>query len=255
MVNPVVVVGIGELGSTFAQGFLKTNHPVYPITRGQDLHRVASKIPPPGFVLIAVAEDDLHPVLDQLPPGWGDRLGLLQNELLPKDWQQYDIIDPTVISVWFEKKKGQTAKVLLPSPVFGPKSGLVAAALRSLDIPTKNVADKDALLYELVRKNVYILTTNIAGLEVQGNVQALWEKHRTLAEDVAKEVIAIQSQLCQTTLSEDALIKGMLEAFDADPEHKCMGRTAKKRLERALDFAQKLNVDTPVLSKINSTHS
>jgi len=34
------------------------------------------------------------------------------------------------------------------------------------------------LLYELVRKNLYILTINIAGLKTGGTVGELWGKHR-----------------------------------------------------------------------------
>ena len=33
MKNPVVVVGIGEMGSVFARGFLRLGHPAYPVTR------------------------------------------------------------------------------------------------------------------------------------------------------------------------------------------------------------------------------
>jgi hypothetical protein len=38
---------------------------------------------------------------------------MMQNELLPRDWAIHDFIDPTVISVWFEKKKGMDSKVLI----------------------------------------------------------------------------------------------------------------------------------------------
>ncbi len=32
MQQPVVIIGIGELGGVFAGAFLKNGHPVYPIT-------------------------------------------------------------------------------------------------------------------------------------------------------------------------------------------------------------------------------
>ncbi len=32
-------------------------------------------------------------------------------------------VQPTVISVWFEKKKGRDVKVLIPSPAYGPAAG------------------------------------------------------------------------------------------------------------------------------------
>ena len=84
-----------------------------------------------------MAEKDLHQVLNQIPAVWRDRLILLQNELLPHDWQQHELHNLTVISVWFEKKKGQDAKVIVPSPAYGPHAGLVHDALAHLDIPVQ----------------------------------------------------------------------------------------------------------------------
>jgi prephenate dehydrogenase len=37
MKKPIIVLGIGELGSVFARAFLKNNRPVYPITRATDI--------------------------------------------------------------------------------------------------------------------------------------------------------------------------------------------------------------------------
>lgn len=168
MKPPVVIVGIGELGGVFARGFLRLGHPVYPVTRTTLMAAVAEAFPEPELVLIAVAEGDLLPLLDALPATWRGRLGLLQNELLPAHWE--GIPAPTVISVWFEKKPSRDYRVIIPSPVFGPRNDLLAAALARLDIPTRILAEPDELLFELVMKNLYILTTNIAGLRVGGNV-------------------------------------------------------------------------------------
>lgn len=178
MKNPVVVVGIGEIGSVFARGFMRLGYPVYPIVRDMDMSALAAKVAEPELVLIAVGEADLHHVLSTVPHAWRDRLVLIQNELLPADWLQYDL-SPTVISVWFEKKKGMDSKVLIPSPVYGSFATLVSDALASLDIATVVLDSDEALLHELVLKNVYILTTNIAGLRVGGNVGELWDKRRT----------------------------------------------------------------------------
>ncbi|MFP5339503.1 MAG: hypothetical protein ACLGIW_13590, partial [Gammaproteobacteria bacterium] len=41
---------------------------------------------------------------------WRPRVALIQNELLPRDWEKYRYEHPTVISVWFEKKQGTDAK-------------------------------------------------------------------------------------------------------------------------------------------------
>lgn len=188
-------------------------------------------------MLVAVAENDLHPVLEKIPAQWRDRLVLLQNELLPRDWQQHQLDNPTVISVWFEKKKGQDAKVIIPSPVFGPHANQISEALASIDISTKILTDAGSLEFELVLKNVYILTTNIAGLATSGTVGELWQSHEDVARAVANDVMDLQESLTGNKHDREGLIKGMVNAFNGDLEHKCMGRSAPARLERALKLA------------------
>ncbi len=252
MQAPVVVIGIGELGAVFARGLLRTGHPVYPITRGMDMQAEAAALPEPEMVLLAVAEKDLHATLNEIPAVWRPRLALLQNELLPQDWRSAGIEQPTVISVWFEKKKGQDAKVLLPSPAYGPHAALLCTALNSIDIAARELATPEQLLFELVRKNVYIVTTNVAGLMVGCNVHELWNSHRELARSVAADVIAIQEHLTGERLDHPALIAGMLEAFDGDPQHGCMGRSAPARLQRALQQADAAGLEVPTLRNIAS---
>jgi hypothetical protein len=237
MKQPVVVIGIGELGAVFARGLLRSGHPVYPVTREMDMDKEADSLPDPALVLLAVAEKDLHNTLAAIPAAWRERAALLQNELLPRDWQGVGLQEPTVISVWFEKKKGMDSKVLLPSPVFGPGADLLKQALESVDIPVHRLADAGELLFELVVKNVYILTTNIAGLVVGGSVSELWRNHESFAREVAGEVIDIQEYLCGVPFERESLIKGMLAAFGGDPQHGCMGRSAPARLQRALAIA------------------
>ena len=250
MKNPVVLVGVGEMGGVFARGILRVGHPVIPVTRNSNMQDVATAYPQPQLVLVSVAENDLHATLAQLPPVWHDRVGLLQNELLPRDWQQHHFTNPTVISVWFEKKKGQDAKVLIPSPVYGPQAGLLVAALAALDIPAVTLNSEDELYYELVRKNVYILTTNICGLVTGGNVDQLWKVQRVLAREVANEVIDIQEWLTNRIFDREQLIAGMVEGIEGDPEHMCMGRSAPGRLQRALHYADEAKLPVPKLRAI-----
>ena len=250
MKAPVILIGIGEMGSVFARGLLRSGHPVYPVTRHDDLTEVAKQLPSPELVVVAVAENDLHAVLEAIPPAWQQRLCLLQNELLPHDWQQYRLIKPTIISVWFEKKKGQDVKVLIPSPVLGPAAELLKTSLGKLDIPVRILANDSELLFELVLKNVYIVTTNCAGLVTGGTVSELWEDHRELAEAVAHEVIEIQTALTGQDFQAEALIAGMLEAFKGDPDHGCTGRSAPARLARALLQADAAGLAIPRLREI-----
>lgn len=252
MNDPVIVIGIGEMGGVFTRGLLRLGHPVFPVVRHTELDKIAAAVPDPRLVLVSVGEDDLHPTLDKLPASWKSHLGLLQNELLPGDWKQHDIDNPTVISVWFEKKKGQDYKVLIPSPIHGPQAPLLENALTTLDIPTWEVSSPESMEFELVRKNVYILTTNIAGLEVGGNVEQLWYQHEDLAREVANEVMDVQAWLVGHHLEREQLIDGMVEAIQGDLQHKCMGRSAPKRLARALKLADEAGLKVPKLREIQA---
>ena len=238
------------MGGVFARGLLTNGLPVYPVTRTMDVQTEANATPEPEFVLIAVGEKDLHPTLAQIPAQWHSKLALLQNELLPRDWQAYPFTQPTIISVWFEKKKGQDAKVLLPSPVFGPHAPTLKNAMGCLDIPFRIVDSATEMQYELVRKNVYIITTNVAGLRTRGTVFELWRDHEELARAVAYDVMDIQQTLVDQKLPRTQLIDGMLEAFAGDPEHKCMGRSAPARLKRALQQADEAGLEVATLRQI-----
>ncbi|NPA72709.1 MAG: hypothetical protein GXO35_07755 [Gammaproteobacteria bacterium] len=254
MKDTIIVIGLGELGSVFAHGFLKLGYPVQGITRQMNTHTVAKEIPNPAAILVSVGEADIASVLSSLPEQWKDRLILLQNELLPRDWLSANIVDPTVVSVWFEKKRGMDSKVVLPSPIYGPNAKLVFEALSQLDLPSFILDSEAALTYELVRKNLYILTTNIAGLEVGGNVEGLATTHKTVMNQVAKDVLDIQDWLTNQSNDRAALMEGLLEAINGDLEHGCMGRSAPARLTRALAFAEQANLGVKTLKQIAKQH-
>jgi len=251
--NEIVLIGVGEIGGVFARGFLRLGFSVHPVTRDTDRAALAQRVTQPALVVIAVGEQSLKPVLDTLPGVWRDRVCLLQNELLPTDWQGF--ATPTVISVWFEKKPGIDVKVIIPSPVHGPGAGLVSRALATVGIPSRLLVNERELLIELVLKNLYILTTNIAGLEVGGNVDALWRHHRPLAIRVAHDVLRLQERITGEQFDPAVLIERMVEAFAGDPAHQCMGRSASARLARALEHAERLQCEVPALRQIASHQS
>ena len=252
MKTPIVILGIGELGGVFARGFLRMGHPVYPITRGMNIEQEAARLPDPELVLITVGEEGLHPILRRIPQQWRGRLGLLQNELLPRDWEAHDIANPTVISVWFDKKPGIDVKSVMPSAVYGPAAKLIHESLTSLGIVCRELADEELLLFTLVLKNLYILTVNIAGLETGGTVSKLWHNHRELASQIANEIIDIQEYLTGRSLPRERLLQGLVEKFDLDPEHKCTGRSAPERLRRALAHATEGGLAVPAMERIQA---
>jgi ketopantoate reductase len=248
----IVIIGMGEMASVFARGFLKCGYTLIPVSRQDDMQQIAAEISTPALVLLAVGENDFDNALEQLPESWRDYLVLLQNELLPSNWQAHNLNNPTVISVWFEKKPGQDYKVVVTSPVYGPLSGIVIEALSSLDIPAQQVNSMEDMLFELIRKNLYILTTNICGLECGGNVKDLWEFNSILMNKVFDDVLDIQQALSGVNFNRDQLLSAVLKAFDGDPEHSCMGRSAAQRLQRALQIAEKFDLDTPELKRIQA---
>jgi ketopantoate reductase len=250
MKQAIVIIGIGELAGVFARGFLKCGHPVYPITRGMDLAEECLQIPAPKLVLVTVQESELDSVLKQLPEAWYDKVALVQNELLPRDWLAHQIKNPTVTVVWFEKKKTMEATNVLQSPSFGPNALLVSKALQAVDIPAPVLESEQDLLYELLRKALYIFTVNIAGLVNNCTVGELWGQHQSLAREIAEEIILIQEFLTAKKLPQEKLISGMVEGIKDCPDRHCLGRSAESRLERVLKYAEEANLNTPKLLEI-----
>jgi hypothetical protein len=201
------------------------------------------------LVLIAVGEDDLPVVLQNLPQEWKDRLVLLSNELLPQTWQKFDISSPTVISVQFEKKAGRPVVIDRPSPIFGPQSAVIKETLEELDIPSREVADLGTMTRELVLKNLYILTLNLAGLATGGTAAELLQQHRGLTEGLWDELFAIQQAMVETPLSPAELKQETMDYLALAPDRSA-GRSARERLHRTLEHAREKGIDVPSLEKL-----
>jgi len=249
MQQPIILIGVGEMGGVFAKALLRAEHPVYPVLRTTSLTQASAAIPEPELALVTVGEADLDRVLGSLPAGWAQRAGLIQNELLPRDWERHAIANPTVAVVWFEKKPGQDVKQVTATPVAGPAARLLVDALAGTGIDAYEIAP-DNLTDQLVIKNCYILTSNIAGLRTGGTTGQLWEEHRQLAEVVVAEVLDIQQWLVGAPLDRERMVAGMAAAFLADPEHKTTGRSAQQRLSRALQHAAEAGIEAPTLTEI-----
>ncbi|MFK5915198.1 MAG: hypothetical protein QM484_12560 [Woeseiaceae bacterium] len=250
--KPIIVIGLGEMGSVFARAILKSGYPLYPTSRETDLNKLAKEISEPEMVLVSVGESDLQACLQKIPAMWHGCIALLQNELLPRNWESYNFTNPTVISVWFEKKKGQDSKVLIPSPCFGHNASLLVDALATLDIPAIEVASAEKMEEELLIKNVYILTTNISGLITKGNVDDLWSNHNELALEIANEVMDIQTTLVGHELDRGKLLTGLKAGIDGDLAHMCMGRSAPGRLARAIKQADAAELKIKKLREISA---
>lgn len=254
MPPPIVVVGIGNMGSVFSTGFLSTGYPVYPVLLGMDMAQAAAKFPDPLLVLVAVSEDDLHTTLGSLPDQWKDRVGLLQNELMPRDWEMHSIANPTVAAAWFEKRKTTAPMLYFPTPVYGPHAGVIEGALNALDLPTFRIDTREQLVFELVRKNLYIVTKNIVGLVgKKPTVGEVWAAHPNIFMEAAREVLAIQEWLAGEPLPGERLLEHMVQDIEQQPEKGSAGSSAPRRLSRMLGYAAEAGIDTPRLRAIQQT--
>ncbi len=251
--NPVVLVGVGEMGGVFAKALLRAGHTVVPVTRERSIPDTAELVHDPELVLVTVGEDDLDSVLHEMPAAWRSSVGLIQNELLPRDWNRHAISDPTIAVVWFEKKPGIDTKAIIPTPVAGPGAPLLVTALEAIGVAA-TITSSEQIVDELVAKNLYILVANIAGLETGGTVAELWDGHRDLATAVGDEVLAIQDYLVGSPVDHEAAYHKMIEAFEGDPDHGTTGRSAPKRLARALAHAADADIDVPTLERIARAH-
>jgi hypothetical protein len=253
MNNPVVVIGMGNMGSVFSHAFLNKGYPVYPVLRGMDPKEIELELPNPALVLVALNEDELHSYLPKLGEKWRNSVGLLQNEILPRDWEMHSIPQPTVISVWFEKRKNMPVTPYFPTMAYGPQADIVIEALTEQDIPVARINESDQLLFELVRKNVWIITLQVAGLITRGTIGEVWQNHRSDCTEIAENVLDVQEALADKKLPRVRLIEQMRQDFEAQPGKSTSGRSAVGRLERAVQKADKYNLAVPRLRSILST--
>lgn len=242
---------MGQLGGIFGQGLLRLGVPVVPLLRADSLEKLAAM--EPRFVLVAVGEKDLRAATEALPEKVRDRVALVQNELRAGDAERLGLESPTIAVVWFEKKRGRAARVVRTTRIGGPHAELLRRALEAVDLPARVVDARD-LPFELVRKNVYILASNVAGLAVGGTTGDLASKHRELAAAIVSDVLDLEAALAAAELPRASLEEIAFADFLADPEHKCAGRSAPERLARALALADEHGLEVPTLREIAAEH-
>lgn len=243
----IAIVGMGQLGSVFAHAFLRGGRRVVPVNRGDD-PRALDLVPKLDIelALVAVGEAQLQRVVKTLPTTWP--LALVQNGLLPGDWATWKA-EPTVAVVWFEKKRTIALNVIQSSPIAGPHASALVEVLAGIDVPAHEVT-RDALVEELVLKNVYIVGFNVLGLEHEGTVGELWSEHRSAVDAIASDVLAVQEAVLGRTVDRARILDGLRAAVEGDPSHGARGRTAPARLERVLAEADAHGVDAKALRSL-----
>ncbi len=243
----VLLVGPGQLGRVLAGGLVATGVAVDPVLRGQpiapsDAHEL---------VLVGVGEADLDDVLRAIPPSHRDRVALLQNELSPESWSRHGVVDPTLLVVWFEKKRGRALREVRETELAGRFAASLARALDAMDVRAR-VLDDAELPAALVVKNLYIVGANVLGLAHGGTTGELARAHPEPTSRVLGELLQIERARLggAVGLEPEAIVRRVFEAFLADPSHAALGRTARSRLERALARARAHGIEAPALSAI-----
>lgn len=243
------VVGMGQLGSVFADALRGTDHDVAEVRRGDDLAALCASRAVPDVVVVAVGEDDLDAVLAALPSEHRARAVLVQNELVPARWRRAGAPDPTIAIVWFERKAGRPPREILPTRIAGPAAVTIAEALERAGLAAE-VLPRAALGDELVAKNAYILVTNVAGLAVGGTTGDLLREHAGLREALLDEVLTVQRALVDIPFADGAVRERVLDAMRADEAHGNAGRTARARAERLLAHADAHGFSVPTVRAI-----
>ncbi len=248
----VLLLGPGQLGRVIAGGLAACGVSIEPVVRGESI----DPTPAHDLVLVAVGERDLDHVLASVPASHRDRVVLLQNELVPPSWEARAIVDPTVLVVWFEKKRGKAIQVVRETEIAGPHASLFVRALDAMDVRASEIPRAE-LTRALVVKNLYIVGANVLGLAVGGTTGELVSRHRARTEMVLREVLRIERSRLATdaALDDDDVVARTLDAFLADPTHGTLGRTAKARLDRAITRARTAGLATPELDAIASASS
>ncbi len=249
-ISPVLVVGLGEIGSLLSVGFLRQGVPVVPVLRSTVVENQLEATFAPRLCVLAVGEPSLATLLDGWTQRYADRLVLVQNELRPSEWERRGLPQPTVVVVWFEKKPGRGPRALRSTAVHGRWAHPMVSCLETLGLPAHVESDPQRLVLDLALKNLFVIVTNICGLRVGGDVGTLLNQHEALLTRVTDEVLAVETAEMGQALPESLLRIEMQNTMLADPRHECAGRAAALRLSRALAAARRLGVSTPTLEQI-----
>jgi hypothetical protein len=143
-----------------------------------------------------------------------DRVVLLQNELVPPSWHARSIVKPTVLVVWFEKKRGRAIQEVRETEIAGPHAGLFVRALAAMDVGAREISELD-LVSALVVKNLYIVGANVLGLAIGGTTGDLVRAHGARTERVLREVLAVERARLgpEVTLDRDDVLARTIDAF------------------------------------------
>ncbi|MEW5848194.1 MAG: hypothetical protein AB2A00_05240 [Myxococcota bacterium] len=240
--SDLVVVGLGQLGQLYAGGALKLGIRVTPVVRTTPRPLALSALPGHTPILVAVGEDALGGVLEEIPAARRDHVVLLQNELFPSVWRAHGVRSPTVLIPWLSRKKGRPLEVARPTLAYGPHAGLFAAVHGALDLPCEVTTETARMEDGLVAKYTFIITINALGVQEDLTLGAWLRKDPARVDVLAAEAHALGQAQLGRPVPRDDVLRQAREAMAALPDYPARGRTARARIERAVAVAQQRGV-------------
>lgn len=243
MRDAVAILGMGELGQWFAQGFLKQGVPVVPIVRAQDPAQVlAAWAAPDGApLLVAVGESDLAAALQRIPIEARRTVALLQNATFDSDVAVLGVSEPTWVVVWALRRTGQPQFVGQPTVAWGPLAERLVAAQRAVGMPAHVLQTEAERDLWMVSKYAFILTISALGVGWGGTIA---DARRALsAEDegqgggldgLVQACLTLAAVRAPSAIDRSAARELVVQALDAMAGMTAAGRTARARIEDAL---------------------
>jgi hypothetical protein len=253
----LIVMGLGELGSLYANAALKHGMRVTPLTRKLAPASALSQAPSATPILVAVGEADLDVALESLPSDRRGSLILLQNELFPRQWARFTTHTPTVMAPWLLKKKGEPLLVARSTPVFGQFAPLMVELHQVLGFEAEVLPDEAALHQAIVDKYAFILTVNALGLLEDLSLGDWSTKDPVQVDALAREAALLGAKLVHEEsemesarpIDIDASVAQVRVGMRAMAAMRARGRTAKSRVERATANAARFGVPVPSLDR------
>lgn len=294
MENFIVIVGMGQLGSLFAQGFLKLGYLVMPVLRSMPFPVFEGSFVPQcivvcvdigDLVLFNCVEDltqqvlsncveDLTqqvPRLTDIPTMYLDRVVFVQNELLPIHIQSF-VTNLNVIVVWLEKKGYLPPRLRSFSPeLFYTENNDLAQLLQHtmdvLGIPCRRVKTKQNMVHCMMMKNIYNLVMNVAGLALgqyncdDADAAGADSTFRDLLADepllssLVQEALVVQTTQEPHPVDQHRIVEHVLRYIHQTPkEQRCQGRYATQRLQRTIERMKDHLHLIPSMLRIHRTH-
>jgi hypothetical protein len=243
----LVIIGLGEMGKLLGAGALRAGVRVTPITRATPIEAALSPIAEGTPILMSVGEDALDELLGKLPVRHRGALVLLQNELFPNRYRAHGLA-PSVLVPWVLQKAGLPTVVARPSPLYGAQADLFAEIFAAQKLAHVRLQHETELAQALVDKYTFIVTINALGVASDRALGVWLQEDPVLVARLCSEAAQLGQALVERPIDPALASLATHEAMAALAAIPARGRTARARVDRALDHARRLGLSLPALA-------